>query len=243
MDSVWIYALVALTCLGGSLLTFFSGFGLGTLLMPVFALFFPLDQAVALTAVVHLGNNLFKAGIIGGHIAWPVALRFGVPALVGAWLGAQVLLTLGGSSLLGPVLGALLIAFALFEVIPALKNLTVSARWLIPGGLLSGFFGGLSGHQGALRTVFLVRSGLGKEAFIATGVAIALAVDVSRLSIYQNKLLTAGMQWDVVITGLVAALGGAVLGKRWLKKTTMEGLQRLVAIALVLFGIYLIFWS
>ena len=236
-----MYLLIALTCLGGSLLTFFSGFGLGTLLMPVFALFFPLDHAVALTAVVHFGNNLFKAGIIGKHIAWPVALRFGIPALVGAWLGAQALLSLGNASLLGPVLGGLLIVFALFEVVPAFKNLTVSARWLMPGGLLSGFFGGLSGHQGALRTVFLVRSGLGKEAFIATGVAIALAVDMSRISIYQNELLTTGMQWDVVITGLVAALAGAVLGKRWLKKTTMDGLQRMVAVALVAFGIYLIF--
>jgi uncharacterized protein len=34
-------------------LTLFSGFGLGTLLMPVIALFFPVEVAVAITAVVH----------------------------------------------------------------------------------------------------------------------------------------------------------------------------------------------
>lgn len=42
-------------------------------------------------------------------------------------------------------------------------------HWLPLGGLLSGFFGGLSGNQGALRSAFLLKAGLSKEAFIATG--------------------------------------------------------------------------
>ena len=52
--------LICLAAFLASLLTFFSGFGLGTILMPVFALFFPLEMAIALTGVVHLLNNLFK---------------------------------------------------------------------------------------------------------------------------------------------------------------------------------------
>ena len=43
-----------------ALLTFFSGFGLGTILTPVFMLFFPVDLAIALTGVVHFFNNIFK---------------------------------------------------------------------------------------------------------------------------------------------------------------------------------------
>jgi len=34
-------------------LTLFSGFGLGTLLMPTFVLFFPIEVAVAATAIVY----------------------------------------------------------------------------------------------------------------------------------------------------------------------------------------------
>ena len=41
-------------------LTLFSGFGLGTVLMPVFAIFFPVYIAISLTAIVHLFNNMFK---------------------------------------------------------------------------------------------------------------------------------------------------------------------------------------
>ena len=47
------YLLVAAVALCVSGLTMYSGFGLGTLLMPVFALFFPIEVAVAATAIVH----------------------------------------------------------------------------------------------------------------------------------------------------------------------------------------------
>lgn len=48
-----------------AILTFFSGFGLGTILTPVFAIFFPIEVAIALTGVVHLSNNLFKIALVG----------------------------------------------------------------------------------------------------------------------------------------------------------------------------------
>ena len=59
--------IISLTALLGSALTLFSGFGLGTLLLPAFALFFPLELSVALTAVVHFLNNLFKLVLLGSH--------------------------------------------------------------------------------------------------------------------------------------------------------------------------------
>lgn len=50
-------------------LTFFSGFGLGTLLSPALASFFPVELAVALTGVVHCLNGLFKLALIGQRAA------------------------------------------------------------------------------------------------------------------------------------------------------------------------------
>ena len=60
-----MYVIVCLVALGASFLTLFSGFGLSTLLMPAFALFFPLEAAIAMTAVVHLANNVFKLALVG----------------------------------------------------------------------------------------------------------------------------------------------------------------------------------
>ena len=55
-----VYIVCSLVALLASGLTFFSGFGLGTLLTPVFALFFPIEIAITITSIVHFLNNLFK---------------------------------------------------------------------------------------------------------------------------------------------------------------------------------------
>jgi uncharacterized protein len=57
-----------------AILTFFSGFGLGTILTPVFMLFFPVELAIALTGVVHFFNNVFGA-YFGNKLLKKVTLR------------------------------------------------------------------------------------------------------------------------------------------------------------------------
>jgi len=166
---------IGLFACGVSLLTLFSGFGLGTLLMPAFALFLPVEVAVASTAIVHAANNVFKVGLLAGGAERGVVLRFGLPAIVASFAGALALTTLssqeplatwsflGRSAHVTPaklIMGLLILGFALFELVPALRSLRAPLRWLPVGGLLSGFFGGLSGHQGALRAVFLTPLGL-----------------------------------------------------------------------------------
>ena len=48
-----------------AILTFFSGFGLGTILTPVFMIFFPVELAIGLTGIVHFFNNIFKLVLVG----------------------------------------------------------------------------------------------------------------------------------------------------------------------------------
>ncbi|MEO7432862.1 MAG: TSUP family transporter, partial [Dokdonella sp.] len=193
------YLIVCSVALLASALTFFSGFGLGTLLLPAFALFFPVGEAVALTAVVHFLNGLFKLALTARHADRRVVLLFGVPACVMAVAGAWVLTWLVDShplvvyviaghafevTAVKLVVGLLLLVFASLELIPRFQTLAFGARYLPVGGLLSGFLGGLAGMQGALRSAFLARAGLSKEAFIGTGVVIACLIDVSRLAVY-----------------------------------------------------------
>ncbi|HEU5323274.1 MAG TPA: TSUP family transporter, partial [Methylomirabilota bacterium] len=72
-------------------LTLLSGFGLGTVLTPTFALFFPVPVAVAATALVHLANNGFKLFLLGRYADWRIVVRFGVPAAIAAFAGASLL--------------------------------------------------------------------------------------------------------------------------------------------------------
>jgi hypothetical protein len=250
------YLIVCVTALLASGLTLFSGFGLGTLLMPVFALFFPVEVAVAATALVHAANNIFKAVLLGWHANFRILFKFALPAAVAAMLGA---LLLGYLSLIEPiaryeiagrtcmvtwvklVISVLIAGFAVVELSPRFETLAFSERLVPLGGIISGFFGGLSGHQGALRSAFLIRTGMTKEAFIGTGVLTAIIVDVSRMIVYGATFLGTDleklkMQGDLglIAVGTLSAFAGAFMGSRLLKKITMRAVQNIVGLLLLL---------
>lgn len=230
--------IICLTAFAASLLTFFSGFGLGTILLPVMAIFFPVDVAVAMTGVVHLLNNLFKVVLVGRHAAWSVVWRFGLPAMLAAFVGARLLFVLPH---IKQVVAVVMIVFAVVELLPRFKKLQFDVKWLPFGGVISGFFGGLSGHQGAFRSAFLMRTGLSKEAFIATGVMIACAIDVTRLSVYASHFARDQFQQNYGVVGLatLSAFAGAYIGNRLLKKVTLDALQIGVAIMIIILALAL----
>ena len=245
---------IALAALLASCLTLFSGFGLGTLLMPVVAIFFPLDVAIAMTAMVHFSNNIFKLGLMGLNADRDVVLRFGIPAIVASLLGALLLTQL---SHLGPiheytfagstysimpvklVIGIVIIVFVALELSPAFAALSFDRRFLPLGGCISGFFGGLSGHQGAFRSMFLIKAGIGKEQFIATGVVLAVLVDITRMLVYGWEAATApkNVDWPAVVIATVAAFAGAFIGARLIKKLTITAVQRIVSALLIVVGV------
>jgi len=251
------YLTILVVAFLASALTFFSGFGLGTLLLPAFALFFAIELAVALTAVVHFLNGLFKLALVGRHADPATVLRFGVPALVASLAGAWVLGWLADAEplvvypLLGRmvrltpaklVVGLLLLVFAIAELIPRSRDTSFGPKLLPLGGALSGFFGGLAGMQGALRSAFLARTGLGKEAFVASGVVVACMIDVSRLGVYARSLMSEALRIDYwLLTGAVlSAFAGSVAGNRFLKVTTMSGVRVVVAAMLLFVALSLV---
>ena len=250
----WEYLLIPLAALFASLLTFFSGFGLGTILTPVFAIFFPVELAIALTAIVHLLNNLFKYMLIGKNTVFRIFLKFGAASIIGAVAGSLLLVAIKDFSLrysisipgvafqtnlMKIVIGLLILFFALFELIPKLRNYQFPRSWYIPGGLVSGFFGGISGHQGALRSAFLIKYGLAKEQFIATGIAIALVVDIARLAFYGTNFIDSSvleLKGILTIT-VISAFLGATLGRQLLNKVTFKYVEQIVGGFLLVMGV------
>ena len=247
---------IGLAALFASALTLFSGFGLGTLLMPVVALFFPISVAISITAIVHLANNILKVVLVGRQASWGTVLSFGVPAVVASFLGALLLSYIGPMpplyefTIFGtprPVLpikaaaGTLIAFFVLLEIVPAFASLTFDRRYLPLGGILSGFFGGLTGHQGALRSMFLVKAGLSKEVFIVTGVVVAALVDVARLVVYGWTIgLTGLADPSLVVIACACAFIGSFFGSRLIHKVTYRVVQILVSILLLAISLGLV---
>ena len=130
-------------------------------------------------------------------------------------------------------------------------RITASENWTgykIPeandrlGGFGSGFMGGLSGHQGALRAMFLSRRLPDKMAFAATASVLALCVDLTRIPIYLIFRPDEIMEYaELTLLLVISALIGVRVGKRWLKSLKSKTIHNGVMVGIVGSGIYYIF--
>ena len=239
-----------------AILTFFSGFGLGTILTPVMMIFFPVEIAIALTGVVHFSNNIFKLILIGKNFNKDILFRFGIPAILFSLLGALLLVKipnfepLYSYQLFGEkfevfplklLVAVFMMFFAVIDLIPYFNKLQFDNSKLPIGGALSGFFGGLTGAQGALRSAFLIRAGLSKEAFIGTTVVISSLIDFTRLSVYSTIIMNLDLSENstLLICATLSAITGAFIGNKLLKKVTLQFLQYSVAIFLLVLSLAL----
>lgn len=238
-----------------SLLTFFSGFGLGTLLLPVFAMFYDLNSAVLLTACVHLLNNLFKFVLVYRHIAWRKALSFCLFALPASVFGAWLLGILNNIefsttvhtiatlelrlSALKISLGFLMLLFGIWEFLNSVQKFDLSDKWFGFFAFLSGLLGGFSGHQGALRTIVLSKAKLEKQTFVATGICIACFVDLARIPIYISEDSLHNITLQAILPAILPAFAGAWLGNRFLRKMEVRLLKWIIGTYLILMGIFI----
>lgn len=243
-------------------LTLFSGFGLGTLLMPAFALFFPIPVAVAITAIVHMLNNLFKVGLLYKDIVRMVLFRFGIPAVLAALPGAWLLIQLSEFTALytwqydqtiysvTPIqftMGVLIVFFALVELSPAFIRFQISQKYLFVGGVLSGFFGGLSGHQGALRAIFLSSLNLTPAQFAASQAVIAVMVDMVRIMMYaiiflwgSSEISSQSLDYVLITAATISAFLGSYIGKNFLPKVNFSFVRAVTGTLLMVIGISLL---
>lgn len=87
--------------------------------------------------------------------------------------------------------------------------------------------------------MFLIRAGLDKEAFVATGVVRAVMVDLSRILIYGAEISahSTAVNWTLVIAASTSAFAGAYLGARILGKVTIRTVQIIVSAILAIVAI------
>lgn len=218
-----------------------SGFGLGTALTPLFLLVYDIKTAVFLTAIVHFANTFFRLALFRKHIDWGLLRRFGLLSAAGAIAGS-LLQTRIGSPKLEVFLGVLLVVLGGLEFLPRRQAGWKLPRWLdLAGGFASGLLGGLIGNQGALRSGYLLNYGLSKEGFIATGTAIAVLIDLSRLPVYAASYGgELAPLWPYLGALVAAAFAGTLLGKRLIERLPQAKFRPLVAGIVLVTGLALI---
>ena len=247
--------MVSLVAFVVAALVLYSGFGLGTLLMPAFAFFFPVHVAVASTAIVHLANNVFKLSFLGRGARWGVVRDFGVPATFSAFAGAWLLVSMADFDVLVSyniagieceitvmkmMMAGLILLFWAVDNISLEKRFASGTRYVVGGGVLSGFFGGLSGHQGALRSAVLSRTDLDTRQFVGTTSVCSFMVDLSRVLVYGWSFVAQDISQirdeaslELILCATVAAFFGTYFSSRFIKSVTMSLVRRWVSIMLI----------
>jgi uncharacterized protein len=217
-----------------------SGFGIGSLLTPLLAAQFGAKVGVAAGAIPHFVGTLVRFASLRRHLDRPVFIRFGLVSAAGGLLGALINAR-AKSPVLSIVLGVLLISAGTSGLLGLADRVRLGRRGAWVAGALSGFFGGLVGNQGGIRSAALMGFDLPKETFVATATAVGLMVDAARLPIYlwteSRALLDV---WAVIAIATVGVLVGTVAGTRVLRRIPERLFRPSVSALIALLGVYVL---
>ena len=214
-----------------------AGFGIGSLLTPAIAARNGAKLAVAAVSIPHIIGTTIRFWRFRHEIDWPIVRSFGFTSAAGGLTGA-LLSTWATSRALELVFGSLLILAGTSQATGYAKRwrLRGNLAWL--GGALSGFFGGLVGNQGGIRTAAMLGFDVDKRRFVATTTAVALMIDLARVPVYL-AVATAELRslWATIAVAVVGVVIGTIYGERLLACVPDTRFRVVVGTLLVLLGV------
>lgn len=233
--------LISIVAVLAAALTVPAGFGLSTMLTPLALMVMGPHEAVAVVAIVHGAHNAGKFAALREYVDFEAFRRYGVWLVVGAVAGALLQNEVPQNPLLA-LIGVSLIALPLLTLSESWSGYNIPEANDRIGGFSSGFMGGLSGHQGALRAMFLSRRLPDKMAYAATASVLALCVDLSRIPVYLVlRYSDISDHFYLTATLVVSALIGVRIGKAWLESIKSEAIHRLVLLGIVASGFFYLY--
>jgi len=235
-EIIWIAIATLLASFVGTL----SGFGIGTIMTPILLFFLPFSQTVFFVALIHWFHNIWKVFFFRKGVDWKLCCFFGMPGIITSYMGALFIIR-DGSQVLSTILGVFLITYVLFLAIKPRFKLEKSWRTAIIGGGISGFFAGMFGIRGAIKSAFLSAFNLPKATYLATTGLISILMDSTRIFAYWYG----GLVLDVSLTrGLLffipVSLVGSYIGQYFVHKIPQEKFRFVIAVFLLSVGIKLI---
>jgi uncharacterized membrane protein YfcA len=231
---------IALVVLVASFAGTVAGFGISSILIPFVSLFLPLPQTLLLVGSIHWFGDIWQLLLFRKGVKWTLILAFGLPGVALSFAGARLTFVVDSATLLR-ILGGLLIAYVMALAIRPDLRLPRSTPVAIGAGATSGFSAGFFGVSGPITGAFLSAYDLPKAIYIATGAAIGLAFDTTRLTTYiaGGTRLEAKFAWAMLIF-VPLSFVGAFVAQRVVHRIPQGKFRAVVAVALLAFGVKLL---
>jgi uncharacterized membrane protein YfcA len=214
-----------------------AGFGIGSLLTPAIAAATGTKLAVALVSIPHAIGTSIRFWRFRRDIDWSVVRSFGLTSAAGGLTGA-LLNRWATSRALEVVFGCLLVLAGASQVTGYAKRwrLRGALAWL--GGALSGFFGGLVGNQGGIRTAAMLGFEVDKRQFVATTTAVALLIDMARVPVYAvTETAAITDMWRMLVVATIGVVIGTLFGERLLARVPEQRFRIVVGTLLLALGV------
>ena len=235
----WELAVALASTLAGAIASV-AGFGIGSILTPLFALQHGTQLAIAAVSIPHLAGTALRFFMLRKSLDTRVLRSFGLASagggLVGALLHARTV-----DPVLRIVFGLLLLLAAASELLGLARRVELTRTGALAAGAVSGLFGGLVGNQGGIRSAAMLALPLKRDAFVATATATALLVDGVRMPVY---FASTGAQiaevWPIVLVATGGVLVGTLLGRTTLARIPEPRFRTAIALLLALLGLYML---
>jgi len=231
---------LAAAAFAGSVVFGLTGFGAALITIPLATQVVPLPFALALFALMDLGNA-FRIGFENPRNAVRAEWMRLVPMIVaGTAIGVGVLVNLPRRwGMLA--LGVFVLAYALYSFARPEARATVGRGWAWIAGLTGGLTSALFGAGGPPYAIYLSQRGLSKAQFRATlGFATLTSISLRVVAFLVTGILLDIGVWTAALAVLPAAWIGLSLARHVFHRISREALLRAVAVVLVVTGASLV---
>jgi uncharacterized membrane protein YfcA len=227
------------------------GSGGSILTVPVLVYLVGQDEKIAIAGSLFIVGSIALAGglqfVRAGFVQWRSVLLFGLPGMLGTYLGAMLSAYVSGVMQLALFAVVMLVAagFMLRPIDLQKAGGTARASWKIAGdGLIVGVITGLVGVGGGFLIVpaLVLLGGLSMHQAVATSLIVIALKSFSGFYKYLDVLEQQSLELDWKILGIITALGiiGSVAGSKIARRLPQDKLKRWFGFFLIVMGIYIL---
>ncbi|MEK9722857.1 MAG: sulfite exporter TauE/SafE family protein [Rhodospirillaceae bacterium] len=210
----WVVWLLLGVSFAGSFLTAALGLGGGILAIAAMALFLPPAAVIPLHGVMQLGANSSRAWLMRKHLRRDIVPLFFVGTVLGALLGAQVVVALPVG-----VLRALIGLFILFAIwAPHIRASNPGRRTFFAVGAVGAFTTMFVGATGMLIAPFVIAASTDRHQIVATHAVLMTMQHLLKIVAFVALGFAFGPYLPLLGAWMVAAFAGAWVGRMALNR-------------------------